>query len=108
MFFVERPCNGDEEYKCGSPTPITCDNIQYESLIIKATKPMPCVWGCFCSQGTVRNNINGKCVNKDTCFQNIVEDKSLNPFTEPQSENRFPNPIGNLFNQIREWIDPNC
>lgn len=52
---------------CGPAAPITCDNALREHEIVELTKRVECVWGCFCAQGFLRNNYNGKCVPEQEC-----------------------------------------
>lgn len=52
---------------CGPAAPITCDNALREREIVELTKRVECVWGCFCAQGYLRNNFNGKCVPEQEC-----------------------------------------
>lgn len=52
---------------CGPAAPITCDNVLREDEIVQLTKHVECVWGCFCAQGYLRNNYDGKCVPEQEC-----------------------------------------
>lgn len=52
---------------CGPAAPITCDNALRGDEIIDLTRHIDCVWGCFCAQGYLRNNYNGKCVPENEC-----------------------------------------
>lgn len=52
---------------CGPASPITCDNALRGDAISELTKHVHCVWGCFCAQGYLRNNYNGKCVPENEC-----------------------------------------
>lgn len=52
---------------CGPAAPITCDNAIREDEIVQLTKHVECVWGCFCAQGYLRDNYNGKCVPEQEC-----------------------------------------
>lgn len=52
---------------CGPAAPITCDNALRQDEISELTKHVECVWGCFCAQGYLRNNYNGKCVPEQEC-----------------------------------------
>lgn len=59
---------------CGPAAPITCDNATRGKEIAQLTKHVECVWNCFCANGYLRNNYNGKCVPESECRSNkIVE-----------------------------------
>lgn len=59
---------------CGPAAPITCDNASRAKYVLSLTKNVDCVWGCFCAQGYLRNNYNGKCVLEDECRDNRAVD----------------------------------
>lgn len=61
---------------CGPAAPITCDNATRGKEIAHLTKHVECVWGCFCAQGYLRNNYNGKCVPEPECRSNKIVDIS--------------------------------
>lgn len=52
---------------CGPAAPITCDNALRGEEIMELTRYVDCVWGCYCAQGYLRNNYNGKCVVESEC-----------------------------------------
>lgn len=52
---------------CGPAAPITCDNALRANEILELTRHVDCVWGCYCAQGYLRNNYNGKCVSENEC-----------------------------------------
>lgn len=52
---------------CGPASPVTCDNALRGHEILELTRHVDCVWGCFCAQGYLRNNHNGKCVPDYEC-----------------------------------------
>lgn len=52
---------------CGPAAPITCDNALRANEILELTRHVDCVWGCYCAQGYLRNNYNGKCVAENEC-----------------------------------------
>lgn len=52
---------------CGPAAPITCDNALRAKEILEQTRHIDCVWGCYCPQGYLRNNFNGKCVPENEC-----------------------------------------
>lgn len=59
---------------CGAAAPITCDNALRGRHVLALTKHIDCVWGCFCAQGYLRNNYNGRCVLEDDCRDNKAVD----------------------------------
>lgn len=52
---------------CGPAAPITCDNALRANEILELTRHVACVWGCYCPQGYLRNNYNGKCISENEC-----------------------------------------
>lgn len=52
---------------CGPAAPITCDNALRGEEISVLTRHVDCIWGCYCAQGYLRNNYNGKCVPENEC-----------------------------------------
>lgn len=66
-------CNYDMKM-CGPAAPITCDNALRGRHVLALTKHVDCVWGCFCAQGYLRNNYNGRCVLEDDCRDNKAVD----------------------------------
>lgn len=41
---------------------------------MEQTKNVDCVWGCYCAQGYLRNNYNGRCIPEGECRSNKVID----------------------------------
>lgn len=79
---------------CGPAAPITCDNALRANEILELTRHVNCVWGCYCAQGHLRNNYNGKCVSENECRNTKFIDIS------PQ--------IPGLFKHIHPPIDSGC
>lgn len=73
---------------CGQAAPITCDNFVRRNEIIEQTRHIGCVLGCFCAQGYLRDNYNGKCVPEQECQNNKSVDIS------PQIPGLFKHLIG--------------
>lgn len=61
---------------CGPAAPITCDNATRGKQVADLTRHVDCVWGCFCAQGYLRNNGNGKCVPESECRSSKIVDVS--------------------------------
>lgn len=79
---------------CGPAAPITCDNALRANEILELTRHVKCVWGCYCAQGYLRNNYNGKCVSENECRNTKFIDIS------PQ--------IPGLFKHIHPPIESGC
>lgn len=62
---------------CGAAVPITCDNVLRSKEVSSLTRNIDCVWGCYCAQGYVRSNSNGKCILEDECRDNNAVEFAL-------------------------------
>lgn len=79
---------------CGPAAPITCDNALRKHEIVELTRHIECIFGCFCAQGYLRNNDNGKCVPEKEC----QDTKSID--ISPQ--------IPGLFNHLVGCVNGSC
>ncbi|XP_073426616.1 von Willebrand factor-like [Dendrobates tinctorius] len=73
---------GEEHNDCGSACPPTCKN---RSPICAAV----CVPGCFCKNGTIRND-KGECVMVEKCCSGNTEYQQCGSACPPTCDNRSP------------------